>query len=231
MSTADIYDRDDDVLAAEYALHLLSAEDRGKFEARMQDDARLRELVRDWDHQFHALSEEFDSVAPPAHVKAAIHARVFGTTQKTSPLSGAFGWLLGGGVAAGLAMALVAVLPLITDPKTPVPTHTVEISAQDQSLIVAAVFSADTGEFTVRRVAGGPASGRDLEMWLIPDGADAPISLGIMPAEDGTRITLPEELRVRLTAATFAISDEPKGGSPTGQPSGAVLAAGPIQVL
>ncbi|MDE9451982.1 anti-sigma factor [Aliiroseovarius sp. Z3] len=231
MSTADTYDRDDDVLAAEYALHLLSAEDRRAFETRMQEDARLRDLVRDWDHQFHALSDEFDSVAPPAHVKAAIQARVFGSAQKTSPLSGVVGWLLGGSVAAVLALALVAILPLITDPQTSAPTHTAEISAQDQSLIVTAAFSANSGEFTVRRVAGGPASGRDLEMWLIPQGADAPISLGVMPDEDDARITLPDELRARLTAATFAISDEPKGGSPTGQPTGAVLAAGPVQVL
>lgn len=231
MNTADTYDRDDDVLAAEYALHLLSAEERRAFEVRMRDDAKLKELVRDWDHHFHTLTDEFDSVIPPAHVKVAIQARLFGTAQKTSRLSGAFGWLLGGGVAAVLAAALVAVLPLITDPRASAPTHTAEISAEDQSLIVTAAFSADSGEFTVRRVAGGPASGRDLEMWLIPEGADAPISLGVMPNEDDTRISLPDELRARLTAATFAISDEPKGGSPTGQPTGAVLAAGPIQVL
>lgn len=231
MSTTDTFDRDDDVLAAEYALHLLSADDRRAFEARMQDDAALRELVRDWDHQFHALSDEFDSVAPPAHVKAAINKRLFGEVKKPSQLSGAFGWLLGGGVAAVLALSLVAVMPLFMEPQTLAPTHTAEISSEDRSLIVTAAFSADSGEFTVRRVAGGPASGRDLEMWLIPDGAEAPISLGIVPNEDDARITLPDALRARLTAATFAISDEPKGGSPTGQPTGAVLAAGPIQIL
>lgn len=231
MSTTDTFDRDDDVLAAEYALHLLSADDRRAFEARLQDDAALRELVRDWDHQFHALSDEFDSVAPPAHVKAAINKRLFGEVKKPSPLSGAFGWLLGGGVAAVLALSLVAVMPLFMEPQTLAPTHTAEISSEDRSLIVTAAFSADSGEFTVRRVAGGPATGRDLEMWLIPDGAEAPISLGIVPNEDDARITLPDALRARLTAATFAISDEPKGGSPTGQPTGAVLAAGPIQML
>ena len=76
MSTADTYEPDDAALAAEYALHLLSSEDRKAFEARLLDDASLRALVRDWDQRFHALSDEFEAVNPPVRVKAALNDRL-----------------------------------------------------------------------------------------------------------------------------------------------------------
>ncbi len=66
-------------------------------------------------------------------------------------------------------------------------------------------------------------------MWLIA-GDDAPVSLGVLP--DGpVRLAIAPDLRPRLAGATLAISDEPPGGSPTGQPSGAVLATGPLTEL
>lgn len=232
MTPTDTYDPDDNAVAAEYALHLLSSEDRKAFEARMLDDATLRALVRDWDHHFHAMSDEFEDAVPPARVKSAINDRLFQDQTEPSPWQRFGRWIFGGGaVAAALAIALIVVLPQINDPLAIDPTHRAEVSAEDNSLIITAQFSANDGAFVVRRVAGTPADGRDHEMWLIPEGATAPISLGVIPTGTEARIDIPRELRGQLTAALFAISDEPKGGSPTGAPTGAVLAAVPILTL
>ena len=63
------------------------------------------------------------------------------------------------------------------------------------------------------------ASGHDLELWSLPAGAKVPKSLGVLPPGG-----------IRLAAASFPagpgqllVSLEPKGGSPTGLPTGPVL--------
>ena len=73
-------------------------------------------------------------------------------------------------------------------------------------------------------------SQRDLELWML-DSSGKPRSLGVLPetAVTGEELPLPdlpvEELR-HMTL-TLAVSEEPKGGSPTGQPTGKVLGAMP----
>ena len=92
-----------------------------------------------------------------------------------------------------------------------------------------ALYQAGTGSIDLTRLAGEPAAGRDFELWLI-EGGNAPRSLGLLPDSGPARITLPPSLASRLSGgATLAISDEPVGGSPTGAPTGAVLALGELR--
>jgi anti-sigma-K factor RskA len=82
---------------------------------------------------------------------------------------------------------------------------------------------------TPARIAA-PAD-RVRELWLIPEAAK-PISLGLVGAVGTQRRILPATLAARFAAgATIAISDEPNGGSPTGQPTGSVLAAGSLSAV
>jgi anti-sigma-K factor RskA len=82
---------------------------------------------------------------------------------------------------------------------------------------------------TVRRVAPTPEPGKSHELWLVSDRFPAPHSLGLVGAGEFTQ-------RTALTAydpdtihnATFAISLEPEGGSPTGSPTGLVLFTGKL---
>ncbi len=63
-------------------------------------------------------------------------------------------------------------------------------------------------------------SGHDLELWALPEGASRPRSLGVLPAK-GRVVT------ASLQAGTqLMVSLEPRGGSPTGQPTGPVLYGG-----
>jgi anti-sigma-K factor RskA len=54
------------------------------------------------------------------------------------------------------------------------------------------------------------------------------VSLGVLPASALAVVSVPEALRTATIGGTLAISDEPVGGSPTGAPSGAVLAVGSV---
>jgi len=66
-------DRDDDtVLAGEYALGLLSAEEAAVFEARLGAEPELRALYAAWAEDFAQLAEDIPAETPPAQVKTLI---------------------------------------------------------------------------------------------------------------------------------------------------------------
>jgi anti-sigma-K factor RskA len=74
---------------------------------------------------------------------------------------------------------------------------------------------------------------RAIELWLILPGPDQrPHSLGLIPPGRAMRLEIPPDLAARLTPeAMLAISLEPPGGSPTGQPTGPVIASGRLTRL
>lgn len=66
--------------------------------------------------------------------------------------------------------------------------------------------------------------GRVHELWLIAEGADAPISLGLLDRGGSTRIRVPDEIAPGVRSGTIALSLEPLGGAPDGVPTGPILA-------
>ena len=80
---------------------------------------------------------------------------------------------------------------------------------------------------TVRRVTASADAGRSYELWLIPNDHPKPRSLGVVGAAEFTTRPLPADFDVAvLRAASYAISLEPAGGSPSGAPTGPVLFTG-----
>jgi anti-sigma-K factor RskA len=71
--------------------------------------------------------------------------------------------------------------------------------------------------------------GHDYELWALPkDGA--PVSLGLLPyvqASTQRRLTTAQQQALQR-AAQLAVSLEPTGGSPTGQPTGAIVFVAPL---
>jgi anti-sigma-K factor RskA len=78
---------------------------------------------------------------------------------------------------------------------------------------------------SVRRVAGGPPPGKSYELWLVSDRFPAPRSLGLVGTNDFTRPTLADYDPAVISNATFAVSLEPEGGSPNGQPTEVLFAS------
>ena len=78
-------------------------------------------------------------------------------------------------------------------------------------------------------VSGERAAGKDFELWMI-EGKNAPVSMGIIPAGQTTHIPVTPAVQQKLAqGAVLAVSVEPTGGSPTGQPTGPVVAAGDLK--
>jgi anti-sigma-K factor RskA len=72
------------------------------------------------------------------------------------------------------------------------------------------------------------AQGKAPQLWLVPSG-QKPISVGMIAANAPTTLKLDPVLLAQLgPTAALAVSVEPISGSPTGQPTGPVVATGAI---
>jgi anti-sigma-K factor RskA len=81
----------------------------------------------------------------------------------------------------------------------------------------------------VRRVAAETPTGKSYELWLVSSKYPAPRSLGVVGSSEFTAPTaLANYPADTVNDATYAISLEPEGGSPTGQVTGPVLWSGKL---
>jgi anti-sigma-K factor RskA len=85
---------------------------------------------------------------------------------------------------------------------------------------------------TVRRVAAPREPGKSYELWLISSKYPAPRSLGLIGTGDFTQSSDPAfDDPASIGEATFAVSLEPEGGSPTGAPSNVVFLGKPVESI
>ena len=222
-------------------LGLLEPAQAQAFEARLSGDPALRALVAEWAEGLVPLADGGE-VPPPGTTWLNIEQTLFGNEAKSVPFWRKLGIgqaVFGAIAAAGLAFVVVnfGILqtgaPLsTTNPAAPVMRADLgaQIAAPDASLVVAALYDSTSGEMRLNRVAGEMPAERAREIWVIA-GEAPPRSLGLLEMADVTVIRVPEEMRAQMAGAVLAISDEPLGGSPTGAPTGAVLAAGPVTAL
>ena len=224
----------DDILAAEYVLGVLDRDARAEFERRMVNEPELERLVIDWQSKLSSFDEEFDEVAPPARVKREIDRQLFGGGAGSGQKSR--GWLQSlafwrmttAAAIAGLILALAA--PQIWPPARTSPLIAT-LEAQGSDVRFLAHFQEGSDRVGLRAIAGSADDGKDFELWVIAGGAK-PLSLGVIPKQGTIALRPPAALaRVISDGATLAITIEPVGGSPTGDPTGPVVAAGKLEPI
>jgi anti-sigma-K factor RskA len=88
---------------------------------------------------------------------------------------------------------------------------------------------AATKNFTVRRVGADAEPGKSFELWLISDKLPQPRSLGVIGGSDFTaRPVLAAFDAGTINTATYAVTVEQAGGSPTGRPTSAPVYVGKL---
>lgn len=86
-----------------------------------------------------------------------------------------------------------------------------------------------TRNFTVRKVGATPEPGKSFELWLISDKLPRPRSLGVIGSGDFTeRPVLGSYDADVVNGATYAVTVEQAGGSPSGQPTSAPVFSGKL---
>ncbi|MBB4239679.1 MULTISPECIES: anti-sigma factor [Rhizobium] len=223
----------DEVLAGEYVLGVLSLEDRQKVERRMRSDRQFAAIVSRWEQNLSEFNEEYEAVTPAAAVFPKIEKRIFGEVALGAHLwnslmlwrSVAFGSLF---LAAGvLVFAITNEGGLRT---TPGKQLTASLSGQNSPFNLLANYDVANGRLKITPIAAGKPEEKSLELWLIR-GSDPAEALGILPPTGDGEIVLSPELHAKLTeGAIIAVSVEPFGGSPTGKPTGDVVASGTIHL-
>jgi len=88
----------------------------------------------------------------------------------------------------------------------------------------------DARTVMVRQVAAEKLADKSYQLWIAPQPGQPPQSLGVLADDAGVRATLASFEPSVINNATFGISLEPLGGSPTGQPTGPVIHARLLEV-
>lgn len=207
-------DETDETLAAEYVLGVQSLEDRAEIEARLKRDPAFAGRVTGWENRLEDLNDEFEPAQAP-DLLPRIEARLFPKAAPARQRSGLFGWLSGAVVAGALALAAVATFA------PPRPELVATLATADNRLAYQVTQFGTSLQIT--RVAGVAAvPGQVHELWIIAPESN-PVSLGLL--EDRPLvITYPAPPEGFI----FAVSVEPEGGSPTGQPTGPVILTGVV---
>lgn len=237
---------EDSLLAAEHALRLLDGPTRGKAEARMRDDKAFAEEVERWQARIAPLFDQMAPVAPPSSSWESLAARLGGGGQVAANdnvvalehrLRVWRGFTAG---AAALAAVCVAALVLRSPLPPPLPVAPPPVAAPASSPLavaalrgdkgpaaVVAAYDRDSKSLVLTPTAMPPMAGHSAELWLIPAGGK-PQPLGLIDPTRPTRMAVPAG--VGAAGAALAVSIEPVGGSPTGLPTGPVIASGALAV-
>lgn len=120
----------------------------------------------------------------------------------------------------------------VAEVKTPAPASGQYVAVLQQtgnSPAFILTVDAATKNFTVRRVGAQPEAGKSYELWLISDRLSQPRSLGVIGADDFTaRPVLSSFDSGTINGATYAVTVEPAGGSPSGAPTSAPVFSGKL---
>jgi anti-sigma-K factor RskA len=243
MSLADDIGPDgggDELIAAEYVLGVLPADERQIAARRIGADRDFARLVETWEVRLSPMDAAYSPVEAPASAKAGIDRRLFsgataaalGGLQSARSLWSSLAVWRGLAVSALAGLAIYVAIPYVNPPAVEPPLRLVaSLAPRDSDVHYFVVYDARTRDVGLSHVTGARAEGRDFELWVI-EGQQAPASLGIIPAGSNVHLAVSDAISDKIeSGAVFAISMEPAGGSPTGQPTGPVVAAGDLKSI
>jgi len=232
-----------DMLAAEHALGLLTGDELREAVARVEADPAFAAEVARWRGRLAPLHEEVEAVAPPT----ALWNRIAAVADHATPANDNVArlqrrltmWRAASGGMAALAASLA--IMLLSQPRSvqspPGPqveagsrAPMVAMLGDQRAMRVVASWDPNSKQLVLAVASDMPADpAHTHQLWVIPaDGK--PRSIGMMPPSKQMHMRLADALAALFQqGATIAISVEPRGGSPTGSPTGPVVASGALR--
>lgn len=224
-----------DLFAAEYVIGLLDPAAHAVAARRCETDPDFARAVEAWEQRLAPLIDEIGPVA----VREEIWPRIAASLPVAHGADGVWNNLSFWRGATALAAAIAATLAVIVLlPEAPAPTAaappaiepilaSTRLQASDGQVMFVVTLDRTSRRVIVTPIGGDGAPGHSHELWLLPKDGQ-PVSLGVMPADNSAAMPAITGLDV---GSALAISVEPEGGSPTGQPTGPVVAQGQLTAL
>jgi len=225
----------DKQLASEYALGVLRRSEMAVAEKRFDTEPLFRREVEHWQSRLMPMLDEVTEVTPKAAVWDTI-TKAIGIDTTPAPAGlwhnlsfwRGFSVLSGTLAAASIATLLFFPAGLLNPPSTPLVAM---LTATGKAPAFLARFDPQTRSLVIRASTINTTETRVAELWLIP-GDGIPRSLGLLDDKGRGTLKLSDINQAVFSAGgTLAISLEPAGGSPTGAPTGPVIATGKLASL
>ena len=225
--TPPILTDEDDILAAELALGLLDSVEAAALAPRMAADAAFAARVDWWRNQLAPLAQRGAVEAPPStwqNIAARLPANDnLRTVRRWQGISAVLGT-----VAAALLVVVVTRVPVEAPQPVANGPQLAAGLAGERGNAVAITYDGASRRMMIAPVKLDSGPG-DAELWIIPVGATVPVSLGVIDAAAPQVHQMDAaQAAMMVEGATFAISQEPRGGSPTGKATGPIVASGKI---
>jgi anti-sigma-K factor RskA len=238
---ATIDNEETDLRYAEYALGVLAAAERAAVEQEARGSEAASHAVEYWQRLLAPMGQDIAELMPAADVweriqnalkreprvdhRAATPARRPAGTGLWDSL---FWWR---GLSLAAAAAVIALLAILLAPQrlaAPYLTATLQQGNGTAGWTVTVDMQGGRAILVPATPAALPA-GRSPELWLIAPGGRAQ-AVGVFSRDAATTLRLNASLLSQLArTAAFAVSIEPPGGSPTGAPTGPVIAQGTVR--
>lgn len=224
-------ERDDlDMLAAEFVLGTLPVEDRQRVQRLRTTHPELDAQILQWESRLSALNDEIEPVDPAPGLFARIERSIDQLEQASSQHNEVVRlrqqvsrWRLSTVATSIAAMLLIAVMML--EPTPAESPYVAVFQHNDEQPAFLLTVDLARKQLNIQPVTARPAGNQSYQLWIKDDElGPTPRSVGILnehfEVDPAALTNYDAEL---LRRATFGISLEPRGGSPTGQPTGPAL--------
>jgi anti-sigma-K factor RskA len=211
-------------LAAEYVLGTLRGSARLRYQKLMMSNQAIAETTWLWEQYLNGMGQDIEPVVPDERVWQRIQEKL-GFIEKPAPVTAPDmasqhkpNFWRGPALVAIAASLFIAVLwTSLTQPPVPVVTHIAVVNDQQTNPLW--LIEISDQQLRVRATDQLVAlADKDFELWIVPANGNAPISLGVLPKDGELKAPAPDSLK-SVPINVLAVSLEPLGGSPTGQPT------------
>lgn len=214
-------------LAAEYVLGTLRGAARRRFQKLILSNQTIAETVSLWEQYLNGMGEKIPPIQPDDKVWQIIQSRLGFISEQNNVVDlpvqtkSTSTWK----VLAMAASLLIAVAVTTFTVKQLEPTVSEVAVVLDEDSKPLWVIEYSDKDLIIRPTDKVELlTQNDYELWIVPATGEAPVSLGVLPQESHVITKAPRSLS-DLSFTILAVSLEPLGGSPNGQPTQVLFTA------
>lgn len=226
-----------DVLAGEYVLGTLAADERDFVATLRLRDRTLNQAIEDWERRLAPLGETIRPVNPNQSILSQVQTRIaVREAENAKKLQASIvaleglvrRWRSVAIVTTALAATILVAVGINANLLLPTPSNYVAVFQKgDASPAFLLTIDLNTRILSIQAVAAPVEPGKTYQLWIAADPTGGgPQSLGVIEDHGKATHRIPTSYDASVVQrATFGVSLEPVGGSPTGKPTGPVFHA------